>query len=109
MRSRLDRVANWPERARIAHYEGGNLAHLCSVSPSQLLRYFQAKYDATPQEWLIRLRCEDSLRLLGQSELSIKEIAFRLHFHHPGNYCRQFKSIYGCSPSAYISELIGYK
>jgi len=103
-RSRLVRINDWPEKARSdgVRYRALALAKQCSISPSQLRRFFLENFGKTPQDWMDELRMAKAADLLIHSNKSVKEIAVELHFNYPGNFCRQFKRIYGRAPSEYV-------
>jgi len=99
--SRLDRVKDWPARASAGHYRFDELPGLCSISRSQLRRYFLWRFGKTPQRWMDDLWLAEAVRLLHASDLSVKQIAASLSYEYPGSFARQFRRRYGCSPSAY--------
>ncbi len=101
MVSRLDRVKDWPVRASASHYRFNELARLCSISRSELRRYFLSRFGKTPQPWMDDLRLAEALKLLRTSDLSVKQIAASLGYEYAGNFARQFGCRYGCSPSRY--------
>ena len=51
----------------------------------------------TPREWLKALRMKFAAEQIGQG-VSIKRVAFDLHFSQLSNFSREFKRIHGCSP-----------
>ncbi len=104
MFSRLDRVTDWQIRASASHYRFEELAMSCSISRTQLRRYFLAKFGKTPQKWIDELRLAEAANLLRTSSLSVKEIAAALSYEYPGNFARQFKRRYGCNPSEYATH-----
>lgn len=101
MASRLNRVRNWEERASASRYNLDELAKACSASRSNLSRFFVQNFGKPPQKWLDELRLARAVELLLSSNLSVKEIAVELGCDYPGNFARQFKRRFGCSPSNY--------
>lgn len=100
--SRLDRINDWLERASLAHYRAASLAKNCSVSQSQLQRFFAVTLRDSPQHWLNEVRVWEAAYLLLASELSVKEIAGKLHFANESHLCHRFKEYFGCSPSQFV-------
>jgi len=99
--SRLDRVADWEERAKAAAYNARALAKLCSVSYSQLRRYFTAVFRRPPQLYLNELRLGRAAELICFSDLWFGEISDELHFASHSHFCHQFKRQFGCKPSEF--------
>jgi AraC-like DNA-binding protein len=100
--SRLDRISDWLERAKIAEYDIRKLADLCQVSPSQLWRYWKARFRKTPRQWLLELQLWQAARWLCTSEDSVKYISAELHFNSECRLCRLFKRYFGCTTSQYV-------
>jgi AraC-like DNA-binding protein len=99
--SRLDRVEDWVEQGELSHYDAGELARLCSVSYSQLRRYFAAQFGKAPQAWLTEMRLWQVPNLVCSTCLSVKDIARELHFADESHLCHQFKNHFGCKPSEF--------
>ena len=83
--------------AQKAGYRSRELARLCQVSPRQLERYFRARYERSPQEWLDKVRLREAADLLRGGK-HVKEVAFELSFVHPSHFIRKFKQFYRCTP-----------
>jgi AraC-like DNA-binding protein len=94
---RLELISDWIELARQAHYSSDTLAVLCSISPSQLRRFFNESYGRPPQEWLSELRLWHAMERLCAGA-AIKEVAADLHFGGSAHFCHQFKRYHGCTP-----------
>ncbi|WP_189609376.1 helix-turn-helix domain-containing protein [Saccharospirillum salsuginis] len=56
---------------------------------------------ATPAKWLKDQKLQQSKELLCSSTLSIRNIAYELHFSDPSHFVRSFKKHYGVSPGEY--------
>jgi AraC-like DNA-binding protein len=98
MRSRLDRVQNWSELARLVQFHAKLLAQRCGVSSRQLQRFFILKTGRTPQKWLNELR--QTLALGSLSELkSVKQVSHELGYKQPSHFSREFKRAHGVAPS----------
>lgn len=81
------------------------LAQLCNMSLSTFKRHFKKIYNATPNEYLIEKRLENSKKLLVTSEQSIDDIALLSGFKTIAHFSRKFKEKYDISPSQYKMTL----
>lgn len=77
------------------------LCHMVHVSHSYLCKIFHREEGITAKNYLTALRMNEALRLLKNSELSIKEISFRVGFTDEVNFMKAFKKFYGKTPSEY--------
>jgi AraC-like DNA-binding protein len=101
--SRLDRVTDWLEKARLAGYNPGQLARICGVSATQLRRFFQAQMQKSPRNWLNELRLQEASIMLVQGA-SVKEVSADLKFSDSAHFCHEFKRRFHCTPSVYARE-----
>jgi len=53
-----------------------------------------------------RVRCESALKLLGQDNFNISEIAQMLEYSDPSNFCRAFQRWTGQSPSRWRKAVL---
>lgn len=88
--------AHYPEPVTVRALAG--IAHL---SMSQFERRFKALFQATPVEYLIRLRLNKASHLLTATTTKITAIAAQCGFYDHSHFIRQFTRAYGLSPSAY--------
>ncbi len=75
------------------------LARLAGMSKSSFQRAFRRALNASPVDYLIRLRIQKACELLSGSELNIKEVAAASGFDDSNYFTRQFRRITGASPS----------
>ena len=75
-----------------------DLAQLCGLSPSQLLRQFKRSTGMTPYAWLARLRLEQALCLLKAGQKST-QVAHNVGFYDQPHFVNAFRQAYGLSPS----------
>lgn len=89
-----------------ANFEGPlrvpELARLAGLSLAQLERHFRHVFQITPQQYLIKLRIEQAMRLL-LGEDSIAGVGQRCGFNDQSAFARQFKVMVGMTPSDYRS------
>ena len=83
-------------RETVTLEEIANAAH---ISRSEAGRCFQAYLGCSPVEALIRHRLQAAQRLLHETTLTLQEICFECGFHSVNYFSRQFRRVYGCSPS----------
>jgi YesN/AraC family two-component response regulator len=79
------------------------LATLCGMNPFRFSRCFKKEIGLTFQEYLVRLRIREALRLLGNPNASITDIAFTVGFNDTSYFSRTFKKYLNQSPSEFRS------
>jgi len=98
MGSRLDRVTDWPERARDANYNATALAKACSVTRRTLEHFFLATKGKTPHDWMVESRLALGCAALNQMKL-VKEAAAAAGYEHHASFTRTYKASFGMPPS----------
>jgi AraC-like DNA-binding protein len=83
-----------------------DLQRASSLGSSQLNALFREFTGYTPMEYLRRLRIDMARELLGNAELSIKEVAARVGFSEPNHFSRVFAQVDGVPPTAYREALL---
>ena len=71
------------------------------VKPVYFRKMFHAYAGVSPSAYRASRRIEQAKDLLCHSDLSVEEIAERLHFDNPSYFCRVFKKAVGLPPSTY--------
>ena len=79
------------------------LASLCEMNPFRFSRCFKKETGVTFQEYLVRLRIREALRLLDNPNASITDIAFTVGFNDTSYFSRTFKKYMNHSPSEFRS------
>ncbi|HLP05575.1 MAG TPA: helix-turn-helix transcriptional regulator [Paludibacter sp.] len=81
------------------------------MSKSNLNRKIKVSTGLTPVEFIRKVRFDYAFRLLKETDLSIKEVAYSSGFNDPKYFTRCFKKTYGISPKDYknnLSKSVGY-
>lgn len=90
MRQNLNRVVTTRE-----------LATTCHLSEPQFRRVFSRAMNATPNEYLRRLRLQAAANLLRSTDDTIDAIAARVGYSDPSFFAHSFKALMGTSPGKY--------
>lgn len=90
-RLRVDFAAQWTLE---------KMARITYLSRSQVVRRFQARFNATPSEFLQRTRIENARQLLLETDFSLDVIAARTGFCDAAHLSRSFKISVGFPPGA---------
>ena len=77
------------------------LARVVNLSSSRLRHLFKDHTGLTPVAYLKTLRLEKAKELLETTFLSHKEIMKRIGVQDKSHFARDFKNVYGLSPSRY--------
>ena len=80
------------------------LATEVNISPSHFFYLFKRHVGRTPIDYFIRLRLQHACRLLEETEMSVKAIAYTLGYDDPFYFSRIFKSFHRMAPSKYRSQ-----
>ena len=99
--ARLSRVTDYIRSTLHEAPDYQQLSRLANLSYCQLFRLFKRHLALSPQQYIEHQRVEYAKKLLGLSQLSIKEIALRIGFVNPLYFSRRFQKATGLSPSQY--------
>ncbi len=77
-------------------------AHLCSLSLSSFKRKFQEEFNASPKQYLTKLKMEKAEELLRTSHLRISEVAYDCGYETISTFNRAFKAYFGSSPKDFL-------
>ncbi len=72
-----------------------------NLSPNYLHRIFVSHFGITPNQYLQMIRFEKSCQLLTETSNSINLISEQCGFNNPSYFAKQFKEIYGLTPTDY--------
>jgi len=77
-----------------------------NLSRSGLYRIFKADMKTSPARYAKVKRMEAAARLLETTYLSVKEIAAQVGFYDQSHFVRDFKKLYGHTPTEYRDRKI---
>lgn len=99
-----------PEAAALKNYIDANLDQPLTIkilaavihrSVSQTARIFKAAYGTAPYQYLLDSRLRMAKRMLDETGLLVREVAFRTGFSDEHYFSELFKKKTGCSPGMY--------
>lgn len=79
----------------------GNVCDQLKITEEYLIRLFKRHMNMTPMRYLNNLKMETATSLLLNSDLSVKEISWKLGFSSQYHFSRNFKAYSGCTPTDY--------
>jgi len=79
----------------------GNVCEQLKITEEYLIRLFKRHMNMTPMRYLANLKMETATSLLLNSDLSVKEISWKLGFSSQYHFSRSFKGYSGCTPTEY--------
>ena len=88
------------------HITMEDVAASVSMSPSYLSSLFKEKMGMTVHDYLVRVRIEKSIELLGRRDLSIKQVMQQCGIESQSYYNRIFKKMIGLTPGKYRNQLL---
>ncbi len=77
------------------------MARQMDLSPSHFRQRFTQEFGLSPGKYLQRLRFQEAMRLLRETDLPIKTIARKLHYPDLPNFYRAFRAAVGATPARY--------
>jgi transcriptional regulator GlxA family with amidase domain len=92
---------------RIIHLESDrnllvrNVAQRVNLSLWHFTHLFKSETSVSPKHYMRALRIKKARELLGESFLSIKQVATKVGFGDRSHFSRDFKSEYGQTPSEF--------
>ena len=103
--STFDRAADYIHKNYSYPLTIPEVAGFAGVTRSQLFRIFKQTLGVSPQEYLIRIRLQNAVRLMRTTDLSVTEILYSCGFNDPSHFSRQFKLRYGVTPSEHLKTV----
>lgn len=100
-RSCLELALSYVERNLHRKILQVEVAKICSLSPFQFSRLFKRKYQLTFQEYVLRKRITEAMRMLHHPGATVTDVCFNVGFNDPSHFARTFQRYVGQSPSQY--------
>ena len=85
-----------------------DIARQINMSYSWFRKSFKDYTGISPVHYMLSLRIKKAKELLAETDMSIKEIAYRLNFDSPDYFSSKFKAKIGCKPSEYRARMRSY-
>jgi AraC family transcriptional regulator len=104
-RRKLSRVQELVESRLDADLTLRELAAEVGYSRSHFLRAFHATTGVTPHRYVLNRRIERARRLLGETDMSIAEVAYGCGFSSQAHLTLAFRKVCGLTPGEYRREL----
>jgi AraC-like DNA-binding protein len=105
-RRRVERAIRYINQHLPERIAADDLAAATGLSVSQTARLFREQTGHSPMRYLRRARIDRARRLLGDVDLSIKEIAARCGFDDPYHFSRVFHEVDGLPPTLHREALL---
>lgn len=86
------------------HINVEGYADMLHISPKHLIALSKKHTGKTPLQHIREYTVAEAKRLLYNTGLTVKEVAYELNFEDPANFSKYFKSICGYSPADYRRE-----
>jgi len=77
------------------------VAQQLGLSKSRFSHLFKAETGTSVKSYVVRLRLREAGHLLRTTGMEIKEIVYRLGYHHGPSFARVFKAQFGMTPNQY--------
>lgn len=98
--ARLETVRRYMAENPLARDEVAALAAHADLSERYFARLFLRQYGVTPKAYQVRMRLQYARQLLQETGTSVKDVAYALGYADPFAFSRQFKDVFGISPSS---------
>lgn len=82
-----------------------DLAREVGMSISGLEHHFKAVTAMSPLQFMKRLRLQEARRLMLSEHLDAASTAYRLGYHDPAHFNREYKSLFGVSPMRDVQRI----
>lgn len=81
------------------------VAEAAGISASYLTALFQKHLHVSPGEYIRRIKLQQSKQLIREGQMNFTQIAEVLHYSTVHHFSRQFKQVFGMTPSEYASSV----
>lgn len=102
---RVEFLKSHMNRDRCTRLSAESLARMVNLSTSHLAHLFRRETKVSPQRFAKLVRMRHAKFLLETSFLSVKQVMADSGFHDASHFVRDFRRLYGKSPSQYRKDL----
>jgi AraC-like DNA-binding protein len=105
---RLGLTAEWMQQLQavkdfiavdfLHHHSIKELSKRCRTNTASFKNGFKQAFGMGPFEWLVQVRMEHALALLGNNKLTINQVADKVGYETMGGFVKAFRQHYGCTP-----------
>jgi AraC family transcriptional regulator len=106
-RAWLSNVRKTIEHQYLDEFRLSELASLAGVHRVHLVREFRKHYGDTIGQYIRKLRIDHACQLLGQTNLTLREISSTCRFADQSHFTKQFRKLSGLTPAAYRNLVKG--
>jgi len=103
LRSRSGALGDLEALAPTCDFDGKKLARMFNLSQRHMQRIFLVRFACSPQAWLNERRLHLAWQML-QTAGSVKEVAYSLGFRRASQFSRDFRRLFGLTPSEVSSR-----
>jgi AraC family transcriptional regulator len=103
---RVERALSWFAEHLARNPSVKDVADVVHVSTSHLRRLFAEVRQASPKELFRRVRLEKAHELMGNTNLTLDEIAGLCGYANASHFCRDYKAVHHFTPSTWRRRLI---
>ncbi|MBW1879856.1 MAG: AraC family transcriptional regulator [Deltaproteobacteria bacterium] len=104
---RVSRVQRFLEENYAERLDISTIAHSSGMSESTLHHTFKAVTSLSPIQYLKKVRLHQARLMMAHTGLSAGEAAFRVGYQSASQFSREFKRLFGVSPSRAADSLLG--
>jgi AraC-like DNA-binding protein len=102
---RVQRTIQHLKKHLALRFDVATLASMAGLSPSHFAALFSKLTGEAPRHYLARLRVHRAAQLLRTTNHTVKTIAQRVGYEDPLHFSRNFRRIFGQSPSEYRGSI----
>ncbi|OAS16671.1 response regulator transcription factor [Paenibacillus oryzisoli] len=101
----LDRALSYIHEKLQADISLEDVAELVHLNPHYFSKVFKQQTGETFIDYVTRLRIEKAKELIGEGQLSLKEVCYLVGYKDPNYFSRVFKKVTGVTPTEYRTGL----
>ena len=94
-------AVNYVEKNLHGKIQQAIVAEICGMSSCQFSRKFKKSHGITFQDFILRQRVNEALRLLMNPNAAVTDVAYTVGFNDSAHFTRTFRRYIGKSPSEY--------